>query len=101
LDFASGTWSFYHEMTPFDYMIVCDRELKNIISVVFRLWINDQIIFQVGTWVTGKIYTGRKSMHFSYNVKTRQLTKIEDIDAGDIEVWLHTNSLVLLPNTPT
>jgi hypothetical protein len=98
LDFASEKWSFYHEMTPFDYMIVCNRELKNIISVVFRLWINDQILFRVGTREIGKIYTGIKYMHFSYNVKTRPPTKIEDIDAGDIEVWLHTNILVLLPN---
>jgi hypothetical protein len=88
-------------MTPFDYLIACGRELKNIIHVVFRLWINDQIIFRVIT-LEGNIFTGSyKTTHFSYNVKTRQPTKIEDIDVGYIEVWLHTNSLFLLPNTPT
>ncbi|KAK2458446.1 F-box/kelch-repeat protein [Trifolium repens] len=97
LDFSSEIWSFYHEMTPFDYLIACGHELKSIVHVVFCFWINDQIIFRVITW-EGNIFTGNyKTTHFSYNVKTRQSTKIEDIDVGDIEVWLHTNSLFLLP----
>ncbi|CAJ2630353.1 unnamed protein product [Trifolium pratense] len=98
LDFASGKWSFYHEMTPFDYLVACGHELNNILHVVVRLWINNQIILRVVVKWDGKI---AKSMHFSYNVKTRQLTEIEGIDVGHnhIEVWLHTNSLVLLPHS--
>jgi len=73
LDSDSGKWSLYHEMGPFDYMAACGREL-NIWSVVFRFWINDQIIFQVSlcqdqirnTWppIINRL-------HFGYNVKTR------------------------------
>jgi len=102
LDFDTGKWSLYHEMGPFDYVTACDREL-NIFCVVFRLWINYQIIFRVvlGALPREENYKGRKTMHLSYNVKTRQLAKIEGIAVGDIEIWLHTNSLVSLPSTPT
>ncbi|XP_058745517.1 uncharacterized protein LOC131618272 [Vicia villosa] len=80
LDFDSGKWSLYQEMGPFDYMIACDHNL-NPRSVSFRLWINDQIIFQVGLRKnqTGSM-SSHKSIHFGYNVKTKQLTKIEDIE---------------------
>ncbi|XP_004510667.1 uncharacterized protein [Cicer arietinum] len=94
LDFDTGNWSLYHEMGPFDYAAACGRELK-IMTVEFRLWIDDQIIFQVALCETGK------RINFSYNIKTRQLTKIEGIAEGYFEVWLHTNSLVSLPSTPT
>ncbi|CAK8560673.1 unnamed protein product [Lathyrus sativus] len=92
LDFDSGKWSLYHKMGPFDYMAACGRNL-NTEPVIFSLWIKDQIIFRVGLSNNpDKI----ENMYFGYNVKTKQLSKIEDIDAGDFEVWLHTNSLVSL-----
>ncbi|CAL5195948.1 unnamed protein product [Lathyrus oleraceus] len=99
IDFDSGKWSLYHEMGPFDYMSASDHNL-NPKSVSFCLWIHDQIIFQVGLHENqiGSMFTS-KSIHFGYNVKTKQLTKIEDIEVGDFEVWLHTNSLVSLPTT--
>ncbi|XP_058745514.1 uncharacterized protein LOC131618270 [Vicia villosa] len=98
-DFDSGNWSLYHEMRPFDYMTASGHNL-NPRSVSFRMWINDQIIFQVGLHKsqTGSM-SSRKNIHFGYNVKTKQLTKIEDVMVGDFEVWLHTNSLVSLPTT--
>lgn len=99
LDFDSGKWSFYHEMGPFDYVAACGLDLV-ILLLLFRYWIHDQIIFRVvifprteENWPRGK-----HTMHFSYNVNTRQLTKIEDIAMGSHEVWLHTNSLVSLPS---
>ncbi|XP_058745518.1 uncharacterized protein LOC131618273 [Vicia villosa] len=95
LDLDSGKWSLYHEMGPFDYLAAYGHNL-NPISVSFRLWINNQIIFRVGMHQN----YSRKNIHFGYNVKTKQLTKIEDVDMGDFEVWLHTNSLVSLPTTP-
>ncbi|XP_045789608.1 uncharacterized protein LOC123884539 [Trifolium pratense] len=103
LDFDSGKWSLYHEMGPFDYVAACGLEL-DIIDVVFRFWINDQIIFRVSLGPVhnnSDIFKNKKYMHFGYNVKTRQLTKIEGIAEGNFEVWLHTNSLVSLPRTPT
>jgi hypothetical protein len=97
LDFHSGKWSIYHEMGPFDYVAACVHE-HFITDVVFRFWIDDQIIFRVT--LNKSIFTHKKKIHFGYNVKTKQLTKIEDIDVGDFEVWLHTNSLVTLPSSP-
>jgi hypothetical protein len=84
-------------MGPFDYASACGHEL-DIRSAVFCLWINDQIIFRV---YQRQNQTGIKSVYFGYNVMTKQLTKIEGIDVGNFEVWLHTNSLVSLPSTPT
>jgi hypothetical protein len=101
LDFHSEKWSIYHEMGPFDYVAACGHEhsiIHFITDVVFRFWIDDQIIFRVT--LNKSIFTHKKKIHFGYNVKTKQLTKIEDIDVGDFEVWLHTNSLVTLPSSP-
>ncbi|CAI8594684.1 unnamed protein product [Vicia faba] len=99
LDFDSGKWSLYHEMGPFDFVAACGRELI-INFLLFRYWIHDQIIFRVAS--SPEIFPrGRYSIHFSYNVNTRQVTKIEGIDMGNHEVWLHTNSLFSLPSTPT
>ncbi|XP_058745512.1 uncharacterized protein LOC131618267 [Vicia villosa] len=95
LDPDSGIWNIYHEMGPFDYMAACGHSLNNTI-VSFRLWINDQIIFRVSL----DLYNSRKNIHFGYNVKTKQLTKIEDIAVGEFVAWLHTSSLVSLPTTP-
>jgi hypothetical protein len=66
LDFDAGKWSFYHEMGPFDYVAACGRE-PNIFCVVFRLWINDQLIFRVvlGPLPREENYKGRKTMHLS------------------------------------
>ncbi|RHN39711.1 hypothetical protein MtrunA17_Chr8g0346821 [Medicago truncatula] len=90
-----------HEMEPFVCMGACGPGI-DIMSVVFRFWINDQIIFRFSLHQDriGNIFSGIKRIHFGYNVKTRQLTKIKDIDEGNIEVWLHTNNLVSLPSTP-
>lgn len=101
LDFDSGKWSLHHEMGPFDYVSACGHRL-NTTDVKFRLWINDQIIFRVRLPQSpiGNLLPGLQYIHFGYNVKTRQLTKIEDIDVGNFEVCLHTNSLVSLPSTP-
>jgi hypothetical protein len=100
LDFDSGNWFPYYEMGPFDYAAACGHEL-DITRVVFRFWINDQIIFRVTLCPTDNIFTNIKNIHFGYNVKTKQLTKIEGIDVGNFEVWLHTNSLVSFPSTLT
>jgi len=43
LDFDSGKWSLYREMGPFDYVAACGNQL-DIMSEIFCLWINDQII---------------------------------------------------------
>ncbi|CAL5195946.1 unnamed protein product [Lathyrus oleraceus] len=102
LDFDSGEWSLYHEIGPFDYMPAFGHSYNfNIPIVVFCLWINDRIIFRVGLHQNqiGNMFSC-KHIHFGYNVKTKQLTKLEDIDEGNFEVWLHTNSLVSLPTTP-
>ncbi|MCH92041.1 hypothetical protein A2U01_0012973, partial [Trifolium medium] len=99
LDFDSRKWTLYHEMEPFDFAVTCGHE--TIILLVVHLWINDQIVFQVFIKKKGDIYTGLRSIHFSYNVKTRQLKKVEDIEEGKIGVWLHTNSLVSLPGAST
>jgi hypothetical protein len=100
LDFDSGKWFLYHEMGPFDYASACGHEL-DMTRVVFRFWINDQIIFRVTLCPIDNIFTNIKNIHFGYNVKTKQLTKIEGIDVGNFEVWLHTNSLVSFPSTLT
>ncbi|CAL5195647.1 unnamed protein product [Lathyrus oleraceus] len=94
LDFDSGKWSLYHETGPFDYTTASGH---NLIApkVKFRLWINDQIIFTVD--LTEKRIT---YLHFAYDVKTKQFTKIEDIDEGYYEAWLHTNTLVSLSTAP-
>jgi hypothetical protein len=100
LDFDSGKWFPYYEMGPFDYAAACGHEL-DIKSAVFRLWINDQIIFRVSLHPIDYILANLKTIHFGYNVKTKQLTKIEGIGMGNFEVWLHTNSLVSFPSTST
>ncbi|AET00330.1 hypothetical protein MTR_5g090860 [Medicago truncatula] len=100
LDFDSGEWSLYHEMGPFNYVAASGNQL-NIMSAIFRLWINDQIIIRVAIRPIRNMLTNEKNIHFSYNVKTKQLTKIEGIASGDFEVWLHTNSLFSFPSTPT
>ena len=101
LDFDSGKWSLYHEMGHFDYLAACGHELNNLSSVVFRFWVNDQIIFRVTRPRFNLAYMSPdKFIHFGYNVKTKQLTCIEGIDAeGSYELWLHTNSLVSLSST--
>ena len=83
-----------------DCVTACGHEL--ISFGAFCLWIDDQIIFQVALHQNPirNLFEGITKMHFGYNVKTRQLTKIVDIDVGDFEVWLHTNSLVSLSSTP-
>jgi hypothetical protein len=101
LDFDSGKWSLYHEMGPFDFAASCCHETIILLALV-HLLINDQIIFQV--YIRKKRDIGRdlRSIYFSYNVKTGQLKKIEDIvEESGITVWLHTNSLVSLPSTST
>jgi len=98
LDFDSGEWSLYHEMGHFDYVSACGRELNNLSSVVFRFWVNDQIIFRVTSPRLNMLLD--KVTHFGYNVETKQLTCIEGIDAeGGYEVWLHTNSPVSFSST--
>lgn len=103
LDFDTGNWSLYHEMGPFDHAAACGHKL---VGVDFLLWIDDQIMIQAALCATGK------RIYFSYNIKTRQLTKIEltKIEWSKIEgiaevtyfnVRRHTNSLVSLPSTPT
>jgi hypothetical protein len=101
LDFDSGKWSLYHEIRLLDFVVACCHETIILLAIV-RFWINDQIIFQVYLKKKRDIDPGIRSIHFSYNVKTRQVKKIEDIveDSG-ITVWLHINSLVSLPNTST
>jgi len=90
LDFDSGKWSLYHTMRPIDFVAACDLEFT-VESVEFLLWINDQIILRVAA-----AFECIKNIYFGYNVKTRQLTKIEDIGMGNFEVWSHTNGLVFL-----
>ncbi|XP_058778011.1 uncharacterized protein LOC131652223 [Vicia villosa] len=104
LDFDSGKWSLYHEMEPFDFVTTSGRKLC-IVSLLFRFWIHDQVIFRVTTlhFNNENLPEGRCTVHFSYSVKTRKLTKIEAIAMANNEVWLHTNSLIALPSrsTPT
>ncbi|CAJ2663031.1 unnamed protein product [Trifolium pratense] len=97
LYFDSEKWSLYYKMESIDFEAACGHEL-NIWSVRFRLLINDHIIIRCQT---ENSFTCIENVHFCYNVKTKQLTKIEDIDVGNFEVWLHTNSLVTLPSSPT
>ncbi|RHN53787.1 hypothetical protein MtrunA17_Chr5g0399631 [Medicago truncatula] len=100
LDFELGKWSLYHEMGPFDFPTACGHEI-HILCVVFCFWINHQIILRVSLLKRRNTsVTSRETMHFSYNVKIKRLTKIDNIVVGDIKVWLHTNSLVSLPSTP-
>jgi hypothetical protein len=100
LDFDSRKWSFYHQMELFDCVTAFGHKLISFDA--FRLWIDDKIIFRVTLHQNqlSKILPGIKKMHFCYNVKTKQSTKIEDIDVGDFKVWFHTNSLVSLSSTP-
>ncbi|KAK2353566.1 F-box and associated interaction domains-containing protein [Trifolium repens] len=100
LDFDSGKWFLYHEMGPFDYASACGHEL-DIRSAMFCLWINDQIIFRVSLHPIDYILANFETIHFGYNVKTKQLTKIEGIEVGNFQVWLHTNSLFSFPSTST
>jgi len=103
LDFDSGKWSPYHEMGHFDYVAACGHKFE-MFSLVFCLWIDDQIIFRVTLPQRVSVYISEwkpVSTHFCYNVKTRQLTMIKGIDVGDFKVWLHTNSRVTWPSTPT
>ncbi|CAK8560675.1 unnamed protein product [Lathyrus sativus] len=100
LDFDSRKWSLYGDMGPFDFMAACGHNL-NTANVAFRFWINNQIIFRAALSQNQieNVIPRITYIHFSYNVETKHLTKIEDIDVGDFEVWLHTNSLVSLPST--
>jgi hypothetical protein len=84
-------------MGPFDFVAICGHEVFS--SLIFRCWINNQIIFQVYAHPNEKLFSKYEKMHFGYHMKTRQLTKIGDIDMGDFEVWLYTNSLISLPDT--
>jgi hypothetical protein len=72
LDYDSGKWSLYHEMEPFVYRGACGPDI-DVMSVVFRFWINDQIIFRFSLHQDriGNILSGIKRIHFGYNVKTR------------------------------
>lgn len=108
LDLDLGKWTLYHEMGPFDYGAICGHELDfdiniSILGLRFRFWINDQIFFiaLIDSSINRKSFSGVKKIIFCYNVKTRQLTKIDDIIVGHFEAWLHTNTLVSLPSTPT
>jgi hypothetical protein len=94
-------WSLYYQTGPIDLVAACGHEV-NTWNVVFRLWINDHIIFRVTLPKsrTENLIPCIENIHFCYNVKTKQSTKIEDIDVGNFEVWLHTNSLVRLPSSP-
>ncbi|XP_004500142.1 uncharacterized protein [Cicer arietinum] len=108
LDMNSGKWTLYHEMRPFDSMAICSHKLGFDIDIVMtvvrcRFWINDQIIFIVEfdqkldpTSSKEMLSNPRlltKKVHFCYNVKTRQLTKIDCIPIGNFKAWLHTNTL--------
>ncbi|XP_058745318.1 uncharacterized protein LOC131618065 [Vicia villosa] len=104
LDSDSREWSRYHEMGPFDYVAACGHELDVRYNYAcFRLWINDLIIFDIDKQQNrrGANTQSPKNIYFGYNIKTRKLTKIEGIDMGSFEVWLHTNSLASLPSMAT
>jgi len=70
---------------------------------MFRFWFNDQIFFTtlINPQKNRKAFSGLKRVNFCYNVKTRQLTKIDGIAVGNYQAWLHTNTLVSLPSAPT
>jgi hypothetical protein len=59
-------------MEPFVYRGACGPDI-DVMSVVFRFWINDQIIFRFSLHQDriGNILSGIKRIHFGYNVKTR------------------------------
>ncbi|CAJ2630190.1 unnamed protein product [Trifolium pratense] len=107
LNFDLGKWFLYHEMGHFDRDVACvchKLGILNVRNMVFRFWINDQIIFQVALprhELARNTLSDKKLIHFGYNVKTKQLTYIEEIGVGHFEVWLHTISLVSLPSSPT
>ncbi|XP_004500699.1 uncharacterized protein [Cicer arietinum] len=96
LDMDSGKWTLYHEIRPFHNTGICSHKLGfdfNIMatSLIFRFWINDQIIF-IGIFVpnpTGFV----TNVHFCYNIKTRQVAKIDCIPIGNLKAWLHTPTL--------
>ncbi|XP_045792406.1 uncharacterized protein LOC123887161 [Trifolium pratense] len=100
LDLDLGKWTLYHEMGPFDYGDTCGH----VLGLMFRFWINDQIFFIALTRPPEirKSYSAvTKSILFCYNVKTGQLTKTDDTVVGSFQAFLHTNTLVSLPSTPT
>jgi hypothetical protein len=104
LDLDLGKWILYHEMGPFDYEATCGHELNTaMMGLNFRFWINDQIFFIAFIHPTEnrKPFSGVTNIIFCYNVKTRQLTKTDDITVGHFQALLHTNTLVSLPSTPT
>ncbi|CAJ2651039.1 uncharacterized protein LOC123908160 [Trifolium pratense] len=108
LDLDLGKWTLYHEMGPFDYGATCGHELDfdiniTIMGLMFRFWINDQIFFIALTDPpeNRKSFVGVTNIIFCYNVKTRQLTKPDDIVVDVFQALLHTNTLVSLPSTPT
>lgn len=107
LDFDLGKWNLYHEMGPFDYEAACGHKLDfdNIktLCAIFHFWFNDQIFFTTLIYSTKNRngFSGFKRVNFCYNVKTRELTKIDGIAVGNYDVWLHTNTLVSLPSAPT
>ncbi|CAJ2648173.1 unnamed protein product [Trifolium pratense] len=105
LDLDLGKWNLYHEMGPFDYGANCGHKLDNdqIMSLMFRFWINDQIFFiaLIGPPKNLKSFPGITNIIFCYNVKTRQLIKIDDSGVGDFQALLHSNTLVSFPSTPT
>lgn len=96
LDFYSEKWPLYHKMGIFYYIAACVRKL--IISFLeFCYWIHRQIIFQVTIrpMKQENLPKDRYTMHYSYNVKTRKLTKIEGISMGYHEVRIYTNILIV------
>lgn len=108
LDLDLGKWTLYHEMGPFDYGAICGHELDfdvniSILGLRFCFWINGQIFFiaLIDPAINRKSFSGVERIIFCYNVKTRQLTKIDDIAVGHFEAWPHTNTLVSLPSSPT
>lgn len=108
LEFDLGKWTLYHETGPFDYWVTCRHELDfdiNIrtVCVMFRFWINHQIFFAtlIKPPKNHTTFSGMKRVYFCYNVKTRQLTRINGIAVDDFQAWLHTNTLVSLQSTQT
>ncbi|CAK8560104.1 unnamed protein product [Lathyrus sativus] len=101
LDFDSGKWSLYHEMRPFDDVDAYSHQLQ-ILYVTYRFWIKDHIILLVSLSENpiGNRDPAIKMRHFTYNVKTRDLTEVQGLDLSSTAVWLHRNTLASLPSTP-